>query len=105
MSKCICHIFGYEIKDAKARRLLEDLVKRVEALEKGGTVTPEEPTPPEEGQYTVSYYKTMEYNNNGESAFTDRELIETQTYAEGETITPPTVPTEEGYTASEWENI
>lgn len=32
MSKCFCHLNGYEVKDAKARKSLEETTKKVDAL-------------------------------------------------------------------------
>lgn len=184
MANCICHIFGYEIKDAAARRAIDALEKRVAALE--GGVTPDEPDTPDEPEkpviesfdvigpmmavpfdfehgmtwsewlvseyntyrftvegntilldgdvlympdrvtmvspldvitagttyrlitptgdtYTVSYYKRNEFCKDGQSDYTMPEFVTAQTYAEGDTITPPALPNEEGFTASDWE--
>ena len=54
-------------------------------------------------KYTISYYTRRAYNQNGKLAYTMQEFMTTQSYEEGETITPPALPTETGYTPSDWE--
>ena len=56
----------------------------------------------ENPKYTVSYYTCKEYNNNGVIATTKPELVEVQTYEEGDTISPPSYPSEQGYTPTGW---
>lgn len=57
----------------------------------------------EKNKYSISYYVRREYNKGGKIDYTLQELVDTQLYTEGETIKPPALPTEEGYTASDWE--
>lgn len=54
--------------------------------------------------YTIEYRTRKQYYNaeTGTIAYTEPETIETQTYREGDTITPPEYPTEDGYTATGW---
>lgn len=53
--------------------------------------------------FTVTYYKKNEFCKNGQSDYTMEEVITTQSYKVGATITPPAKPTEAGFTASDWE--
>lgn len=57
----------------------------------------------EQNEYTISYYKRMEYCKDGVSDYTMQEIVTTQKYNVGATITPPALPTEDGYTAGDWE--
>lgn len=52
--------------------------------------------------YTIKYYTRREYNNNGVIAVTDPEPVATQTYREGDVISPPNYPKEQGYTPTGW---
>lgn len=58
---------------------------------------------PVANKYTISYYTRQEYNQNGQVALTMQELVAVQTYEEGETITPPELPSAPGYTPTNWE--
>ena len=44
MDKCFCHLNGFAVKDATARKQIEELTKRIEALENG--TQPDEPEDP-----------------------------------------------------------
>lgn len=58
---------------------------------------------PVANRYTIYYYIRQEYNQNGQLALTMQEPWATQTYEEGETITPPAFPSAPGYTPTNWE--